>query len=77
MPRTTQAREADRICSADRGAAVARWTDRAAAALLNAAGYTEHVKAWRWHLYEQGISVDAYGHWRCSRTGALIKLKGE
>ncbi len=34
--------------------------------------HNEHMKAWRWHLYERGISVDRYGHLRCSRTGELV-----
>lgn len=32
----------------------------------------EHIKAWKWHLYERGITVDAYGRKRSSRTGEII-----
>lgn len=32
----------------------------------------EHIKAWKWHLYERGITVDRYGHKRDSRTGELV-----
>jgi len=34
--------------------------------------HNEHMKAWRWALYERGITVDRYGHLRCSRTGELV-----
>lgn len=33
----------------------------------------EHVKAWRWHLYTQGVTVDRFGHKRSSRTGEIIQ----
>lgn len=32
----------------------------------------EHIKAWKWHLYKRGITVDRYGHKRSSRTGELV-----
>lgn len=32
----------------------------------------EHVKAWKWHMYERGITVDRYGNKRSSRTGELV-----
>jgi len=34
--------------------------------------HNEHMKAWRWHLYQRGITVDRYGFLRCSRTGELV-----
>jgi hypothetical protein len=34
--------------------------------------HNEHMKAWCWHLYERGTTVDRYGHLRCSRTGELV-----
>lgn len=34
--------------------------------------FDEHVKAWRWELFQRGITVDLYGWKRCSRTGELV-----
>jgi hypothetical protein len=34
--------------------------------------HNEHMKAWRWYLFERGTTVDRYGHLRCSRTGELV-----
>ncbi len=31
-----------------------------------------HAKAWRWHLYRQGITVDRHNRLRSSRTGELL-----
>jgi len=34
--------------------------------------HNEHMKAWKWELYTRGITVDAYGRKRSSRTGELV-----
>lgn len=32
----------------------------------------EHVKAWRWYWFTQGVTIDGYGNRRCNRTGEIV-----